>query len=36
VDAACAAGALAVDLGPTILRVETAAVAMAAALRLPG
>ena len=36
VDAACAAGARPVDLGPTILRVETAAVAMAAALRLPG
>lgn len=35
-DAARAAGAEFVDLGPTILRVEAAAVAMAAALRLPG
>jgi 16S rRNA (uracil1498-N3)-methyltransferase len=35
-DAARAAGAGFVDLGPTILRVEAAAVAMAAALRLPG
>jgi 16S rRNA (uracil1498-N3)-methyltransferase len=34
IDAALAAGAEAADLGTTILRVETAAVAMAAALRL--
>ena len=36
VDQARAAGAEPVDLGPTVLRVETAAVALAAALRLPG
>jgi len=33
VESAVAAGAVIVDLGPTILRVETAAVSMAAALR---
>ena len=33
VESAVAAGAVTVDLGPTILRVETAAVSMAAALR---